>query len=69
MNYLFFALLSLCALSSADLETSHWFGSVKMNIAKEGNYKAHADQALDAAFKMETATATWLHDELVDLLI
>ena len=57
MNYLFLSLLSLCALGSATLETSHWFGSVKMNITKEGTSKApRADQqqALDA-FKTETA--------------
>jgi hypothetical protein len=39
-----------------------------MNVAKEGTYKkAHDDQEALDAFKTETAT--WLHDELVDLLI
>jgi hypothetical protein len=66
MKYLFFALLSLCALSTANLETSHWFGSVKMNTAQEVTYKAHSDQALDA---FKTETAAWLHDELVDLFL
>jgi hypothetical protein len=67
MKYLFFALLSLCALSTADLETSHWFGIVKMNTAQEVTYKANSDQALDA---FKTETAAWLQqDELVHLLI
>ncbi len=67
MMHPFFALLSLCALSSANLETSQWFGSFERTTAKEGTFKAHSDQALDAFLKSETAA--WLHDELVDLLI
>jgi hypothetical protein len=66
MMHPFFALLSLCALSSANLETSQWFGSFKRTTAKKGIFKAHSDQALDA---FKTETAAWLHDELVDLLI
>jgi hypothetical protein len=65
--YLIFAILSLCGLSSAAQETNHWFGSVKMNIAKEVTYKAYSDQALVDGFKTEAAA--WLHDELTYVLI
>jgi hypothetical protein len=66
MIHPFFALLSLCALGSANLETIQWFGSFKGTTAKEGTFKAHSDQAQDA---FKTETAAWRHDELNDLLI